>query len=152
MIHYLFRLIFIGILLLQMSAVPCRADLQWCAFHQGILKAHTEKKPVMIKFESPACHSCEQLDSVLATPAIEEKLESFVVIKMDIFDNKAPLTFKGKPYTLKSFMKSFDVRGRPSLLFLTTGGEKIASFKGVIRPKKMLRILDSVKEHIHKSS
>lgn len=120
------------------------AELPWCDFSDGLKQAKAENKPVMVLFESPACYVCDQLKATLKKPEIEQKLQGFVVTHIVGYDPNLRYEYRGTQYSIHDLAKLFGVRNRPALLFLTADGEKIALFRGGIRSKRMLEIIDKV--------
>ena len=140
------RRVLIGMLagVLCMTSV-CFANNNWFGFEYGMEKAKNDHKLVMLKFESPGCGSCADLELTFQKPDVAKRLDEFVCIRITSNDPKAKLVYKGLEMEVRDLMKLFQVHGRPALVFLTSDGDYLNTFNGSIRKKRMVEILDAMR-------
>jgi len=116
--------------------------IAWLPYSEERLAAAlAEGKPVFIDSMADWCIPCKELDKLtFSTPEVIAASREFVCLKADLTD--------GKDEAVKAFYKKFNVRGVPTLIFLTPDGTEVTEArttgfekKDVFLPK-MLRVLE----------
>lgn len=86
----------------------------------AILKAHAEKKNIMIMIESDNCRWCHKMhDTTLSDPKVEKALAGYIALKID----------RSNAQLLKSFPA---VAGVPTILFIAPNKKVLATALGYV--------------------
>lgn len=118
--------------------------VQWLEYSDSILsRASKESKPVFIDFYADWCAPCKELDErTYSTPEVAERAKQFLMLKVDLTSSDDPRS--------ELLRNKFQIRGVPTLVFLTPKGREIADLRGTgfeskeIFLDKMNRALQSI--------
>ncbi|GAB4374391.1 MAG: protein-disulfide reductase DsbD [Calditrichia bacterium] len=143
---------YVGDQLHRVSAVEgstTRGDhIQWQPFSEEQLqRAAREGKPVMIDFYADWCIPCKELDKfTFSDPEVIALSRKFVMLKVD-------LTQSGSPESQR-LKNRFQIKGVPTLVFLTPEGEELSDRRvvGFMNKEEFLPIMQSVLEKTESDS
>jgi thiol:disulfide interchange protein DsbD len=105
--------------------------VEWFPYAEDkIAEAGRSEKPVFIDFYADWCIPCKEMDrKTFSDPEVIAASKSFVMLKGD-------LTAAADPQT-KVLEQKYQIRGVPTLVFLTSDGREIAELRGAgFEPKK----------------
>ncbi|HVO83402.1 MAG TPA: thioredoxin family protein [Syntrophobacteria bacterium] len=111
-----------------------KAQVQWFDFDDGLARARSAKKPIMINFYTDWCVYCKKFDrETLQDPEVTRTLESgFVAIRLNAENDKTRLSYRGKSFSYEEFSRYFGVTAFPSIAFLNDKGELITMIPGFV--------------------
>ena len=117
----------------NLTRVATGESLAWTTnAEQALAAAAAEYRPVIVVFSMPGCPWCKRLDrEVLQDALIQERLEPFVRVKIDILEDRPSA-------------QRYGVRGVPAIRFLSSDGRLTASFDGYLPAGKMEETLSSL--------
>ncbi|HET6720642.1 MAG TPA: thioredoxin family protein, partial [Rhodocyclaceae bacterium] len=76
-------------------------------------------KPVMLDFYADWCVSCKEMERfTMSDPAIRTRLDSFLLLQVDVTNNTAEDA---------ALLKRFGLYGPPGMIFFSAGGRELAS-------------------------
>jgi thiol:disulfide interchange protein DsbD len=98
--------------------------IQWLPYSEEIKKqAVRESKPVFIDFYADWCAPCKELDKhTYSAPEVALRSKEFIMVKVDLTSEEDPET--------KKLRQQFQIKGVPTLLFLTPDGSEITELRG----------------------
>jgi thioredoxin-related protein len=132
------------------AALPALAEIQWQPLAEGLKKASSEQKPIIIDFfYGKGCPRCENLEkNVYSNPEIAKKISAdFVAVRVDLSKKLSPEeTDLGNQYDFKNdcLLIFLDRNGK---LVKDPGGKKLC-FVDYIEPEQFVKYLDMVKEKL----
>jgi thioredoxin-related protein len=99
----------------------------WLSFDEGLAKAKSEKKNMIVDFYTDWCHWCKVMDEKTFNEAnVSKKLKSrFIAVRLNAEDGSKTANYKGQEFTNIELTQAFGVRGFPSLAFIDPTGEVI---------------------------
>jgi len=108
--------------------------VQWLDFGDGLARARSTRKPIMLTFYTDWCVYCKKLDrETLQDPEVARTLESgFIAIRLDAENEKARLSYRGQSFSYAEFSRHFGVTAFPSIAFLNDKGEPITMVPGFV--------------------
>ncbi len=141
-------LVFIVFFCVLLAALPAMAEIHWYQLDEGLKKAASEHKPVIIDFfYGKGCPRCEFLQKqVYDNPAIAKKIsDDFIPVRVDLTKKLSDEeTALGNQY---------DFKNDCLLLFLDHDGKIIKGpegkrlcFADSIEPEQFMQYLDMVRE------
>lgn len=115
-------------------------EIAWQVYSEERLQAaRAAQKPVMIDFYADWCIPCKELDRFTFTdPRVIEQSKKMVMLKADLTHSQSE--------EVQALQKKYNVKGVPTLVFLSPSGEEIASARVVsyVNADKFLGVLESV--------
>ncbi|MFQ5585186.1 MAG: protein-disulfide reductase DsbD family protein, partial [Calditrichia bacterium] len=112
-------------------------EVNWLLYsEQNLARAREENKPVMIDFYADWCIPCKELDKfTFSSPEVIETSRNFFMLKAD-------LTQSGSS-EVKALMESYNIKGVPTLVFLSPRGEEIPGTRvvGFLKAEEFLQIM-----------
>lgn len=118
------------------------AGLEWGDdVDAALILSEIEGKPVMIDFTADWCVACKELDHrTFSDPAVVEVLKEFILVRVDLTDNKNPKN--------QEYYPRYEIYGLPSVTFITPSGEMLSDQKvvGFVRADRFLDTLNAVLE------
>jgi thioredoxin-related protein len=124
------------------------AEVKWFSLKEGMEKAKTEKKPMIVDFFfGKGCQRCEELEKgAYSNPAVAKKIvDEFVPIRVDLTKKLTPEEEK--------FGNQYDYKNDCLLLFLDYDGNivkdpsgKRLCFMENVEPEGFIKYLDMVKK------
>jgi len=124
----------------------------WMSFDEGLAKAASEKKNMIVDFYTDWCHWCKVMDEkTFSDEKVNKKLvEKFITVRIDAEDRAKTATYKGKTFNNIELTQAFGVRGFPSLGFIDSQGEVITVVPGYIPADTFLYLLQYIEEECYK--
>ncbi len=107
------------------TAVPAaETSIQWFPYSEAMLdRAEREGKPVFIDFYADWCVPCKEMDArTFPDPRIVAQSKYFLMLKADLTTAEDPQS--------EAWIKKFDVKGVPTLVFLRPDGKEISELRG----------------------
>ena len=128
-----------------------KAQVQWLDFDDGLARARSTKRPIMINFYTDWCVYCKKLDrETLQDPEITRTLESgFIAIRLNAENGKARLSYRGKSFSHAEFSRYFGVASFPSIAFLNDKGEPITMVPGFVPAPQFSVFLDYIRRECY---
>lgn len=128
-------------------------ELKWFNYSQGLTKSKVENTPILIYFYSDNCGYCRKLET--ETFVNEEVMEImnkyFALIKVNSNSSNIVLE-NGKEISESALSREvYQVRGYPTVWFLSENKDRIASLPGFVEPAIFKNILENVLEYIEGS-
>lgn len=118
--------------------------VQWYGFNEGLQKAQTEKKCMVIDFYTSWCVWCKTMDEKTFS---EKKVsaflkEKYICIRINAEDKNEKIEFQDKTFTPVEFTAAFGITGFPSLAFLDKEQKPITIIPGFVPADAFLKILE----------
>jgi thioredoxin-related protein len=144
-------------------------DVDWLRFDEGIVAARESNKQIMVDVYTNWCHWCKKLDQyTYSDRQVREVLaRSYVSVKLK-GDSDRRLKVKGQPAvedgkTLLQFVPTdtagiterdlsrtkLQVRGYPTILFLSPDGKVITSFASYVEAEAFHNLLNFIKDDLY---
>ncbi len=95
-------------------------------------------KPVVVDFGKKSCTACTELDEItFPDPRVQEHLQKFTFIKIDLTDNTD---------ADKALLKKYELFGTPNIIFFDTDNNYLAekSLTGFVPPEDFAKHLESI--------
>ena len=129
-----------------------KAQVQWLDFDNGLAKARSTKKPVMINFYTDWCVYCKKLDrETLQDPEVVRTLESgFIAIRLNAENGRARLSYRGNSFSHAEFSRYFGVTAFPSIAFLSDKGEPITMLPGFVPAPQFSVFLNYIRQECYR--
>ncbi len=107
------------------GAAQTSEKIQWFPYSEAMLqKAASEGKPVMIDFYADWCIPCKELDKfTFSQPEVIELSRDMIMLKVDLTKGNSP--------EAKALKKKYNIRGVPTLVFLTPEGRELSDLRVV---------------------
>lgn len=124
-------------------------DLNWLTYNEGLVKSMIENKPTLIYFYSDQCGWCRRLEEEsFSDPDIQSMMSSyFSIIKINSNSSKTILDENDNQISERELSERiFQVRGNPTIWFLDSGNERIASLPGYIPAELLTQVLVYIKD------
>lgn len=124
----------------------------WISFNEGLAKAKTEKKNMIVDFYTDWCHWCKVMDEkTFQQEKVNKKLvERFITVRINAEDKSKTATYKGRTFSNPELTTAFGVKGYPSLAFIDPKGEVITLVPGYIPAETFLYFLDYIDKECYK--
>jgi thioredoxin-related protein len=128
-----------------------KSQIQWLDFNDGLARARSARKPIMINFYTDWCVYCKKLDrETLQDPEIAKTLESgFIAIRLDADNGSARLSYRGKSFSYAEFSRYFGVTAFPSIAFLNDEGEPITMIPGFVPASQFSVFLNYIRRECY---
>jgi thioredoxin-related protein len=127
--------------------IPGESKLIWYAFDEGMEKARTENKQVLIDVYTEWCGWCKTMD---AKTYSNEKIinylnEKYILIKLNP-ETDGEITYRGSKVPASDFARSLGVSGYPSTVFFESNARMITLLPGYVSAEDFLPILEYIAE------
>jgi len=138
----LFVLIAVLFITVQISADK---PLKWYSFNEGMAKAKSEHKLLLVDFYTDWCGWCKKMDAVTYEDKAVKKLlnDKFIVAKLNP-EKQGTVTYNGKNVSNGQFAKAAQVTGYPTTGFFKNDSVFIGKVSGYFGPKQFIKILHGV--------
>jgi thiol:disulfide interchange protein len=114
--------------------IPWTSDM-----NDGLARAKSESKPVMIDFVADWCGPCKSMDaSTFSDAAVVQKSQAFIPVRIDI-DKQKEIAAK-----YNGLARAYGGPGIPNILFLSRNGTKLRQIIGFKTARELLSEMDSV--------
>ncbi len=105
-------------------------------------RAAPGQKPLLVLFEEPRCHACDQLHSEpLDDPDNRRLLEHFEIRQLDARSDTPLITPQGKKTTARDWARELGVHFFPTLLFFDEQGREVFRIDSVVRLYRLRGVL-----------
>ncbi|MBN2395753.1 MAG: thioredoxin fold domain-containing protein [Candidatus Atribacteria bacterium] len=124
----------------------------WLSYDQAITKSKVENIPTLIYFYSDQCGWCRKLENETLD---DEKVKAIMVknfstVKINSNSSKTVIE-NGKKITEKQLSEQvYQVKGTPTIWFLTSDNKRIASLPGYVKPDMLINVLNYIKDGSYK--
>ncbi|MFO7644409.1 MAG: thioredoxin family protein [Desulfosarcina sp.] len=114
--------------------------IQWLSYAEGRQRGEAEKKKLFLFFDSERCRYCLQMER-----------ETFSNSAVIAFVNRNFIPIRVNSDKEQKTALKYQVRGLPSIWFISETGERIANRPGYIAADEMLNILRYIESDSHLS-
>lgn len=136
------------------SATEEEAGLQWLPYSQALVKSKVENIPTLIYFYSDHCGWCRKLENeTFSNQEIRQTMnQSFSLVKVNSDSSEVVMKNEnGEKVTEKQLSDQvYQVRGNPTVWFLSEDNQRIASLPGFIEADVFKNILSYIKDSFYK--
>jgi thioredoxin-related protein len=125
--------------------------IQWLDFDDGLARALTARKPIMITFYTDWCVYCKKLDrETLQDPKVTAILDGgFIAIRLNAENETGRLSYRGKSFSHAEFSRHFGVTAFPSIAFLNNKGDPITVVPGFIPAPQFSAFLNYIRQECY---
>lgn len=158
--HLIFLLLLLILSMLSCSSGAEKSDreeeagLQWLPYSQALVKSKVESIPTLIYFYSDHCGWCRKLENETFNNQEITKMmnQSFSLVKVNSDSSEAVMKNEnGEEVTERALSsKIYQVRGNPTVWFLSEDNQRIASLPGFIEVDVFKHILSYIKDGHYK--
>ena len=100
---------------------------------EGFRQARSLNKPILMDFFAEWCPGCHELDEkTWPDPAVQEELDRFVLVKLDLTKNDS---------RTQAYHKKYKIIGMPTVIFFDPQGNELGRFEGYRPPEQAVQIL-----------
>lgn len=126
--------------------------LNWQPYDQALIKSEVENIPTIIYFYSDDCGWCRKLEEeTFGNKEVIELLnKGFAMVKVNGNSNETVLVGEEKMTESRLSTEVFQVRGFPTIWFLSSNNDRIANLPGYVPTDMFLPILVYVRDGIYK--
>lgn len=150
----------IGIFFLT-AVASLQAQPSSYSFSEGLAKAKSSDKKVLVEIFYPTDSWSEKMDEVYKNETVKSFVESnFIFIKLDA-SSDGKITYQGKEHKLKDLTNELGATGYPTHVFLESNGnlikfkyngETVSAFAGYLDVKDFLNMLKYFLESKYKDT
>ncbi|HYA03752.1 MAG TPA: thioredoxin fold domain-containing protein [Syntrophobacteria bacterium] len=128
-----------------------KAQIQWLDFDDGLARARTTRKPIMINFYTDWCVYCKKFErETLRNPQVVEMLEGgFIAVRLNAENETGRLSYRGKSFSHAEFSRYFGVTAFPSIAFLNNKGEPITVVPGFVPAPQFSAFLNYIRQECY---
>lgn len=128
-------------------SVSAQEVIKWHKFEEGLSKAQTENKFLLVDFYTDWCGWCKKMDANTYTNENVIKLinDNFVAVKMNP-EKDNPVNYQDMNYEAAQFAQAAGVTGYPATGFFESDSDFIATVPGYLEPEKMIELLNFISE------
>ncbi|MCU7921135.1 MAG: thioredoxin fold domain-containing protein [Candidatus Thiodiazotropha sp. (ex Dulcina madagascariensis)] len=103
------------------------------------------QRPLLVYFEQGNCHACDVLHGQpLRDPAINELLQAFDNVQLDIRDQTPVITPSGDKSNARQWAKALGLFYTPSLIFFDEQGKEIIRVDSVVRFYRLRKVINYI--------
>jgi thioredoxin-related protein len=122
--------------------------VRWTDFGQGIARARSEDKLLLVTFVTNWCGYCSKMDrTTWKHPGVVERLGDVVAVRVDAEESSERNGHSGT-----RLAGQYGVQGFPTILLLDGGGQVIARTSGYQEPRQLLGWLDNAFRGVGRSA
>ncbi len=108
-------------------------------------RASDGQKPLIVLFEQPRCHACDQLHSApLLNGGSQKLLENFEVRQLNAWSNKPLITPQGEMMTVRQWADKLNIHYLPTMVFFDRKGREIDRIDSVIKLYRLRNMMEYV--------
>jgi thioredoxin-related protein len=120
----------------------------WLSYDEGLAKAKSENKPILIDFTASWCGWCKRMDKeTFSDPQVIQYITQNVVpVKVwgDDTTRAGMVTYEGERMTQKALSSTYGVRGFPTFWFLDPAAGKIGPAPGYKNKDSFMPLVEYV--------
>ncbi len=123
-----------------------RQSASWQTFESARESLQEDPERVLFLFaEADWCAICKRMRrEVFTDHVVKERLQAdFALVSLDV-DSREEIEFFGKALAKRKLAYQLDVRGTPTLIFLSGDGDLLAMGAGFVEPARMALLLEWV--------
>lgn len=132
------------------------AKINWLTYDEGVAKAKSENKPILVDFTASWCGWCKRMDKeTFSDPQVIQYIEEKMVpIKVwgDDTTRAGMVTYDGERMTQKALSGTFGVRGFPTFWFLDPAAGKIGPAPGYKNKDAFMPLVEYVAGNHYKTT
>ena len=108
-------------------------ELTWIGFNEGIKRAASENKLILVDVYTDWCHWCKEMDKNVYTndSIIELISKNYIPVKLNA-ESDDVIVFKDESITKRQWSANMGVTGYPTTIFLGSDGEPITLLPGYV--------------------
>ncbi len=131
------------------SSNTANEKLSWLSFNDGMKKAVSEKKILIVDFYTEWCGWCKKMDSETYTDddVINYLKKNYVLVKLNP-EKDGAVQFQGKKYEAAEFAGAAGVKGYPAIGFFTHDQEFITLVPGYKNATDFLELIKLVDNRV----
>lgn len=147
------NMFFVLLVFVLIFRIGLTAGQSWFGYNEGIEHLKDSDKHLIIDFYADWCHWCKVMEKeTFSDPDVEKYLfENFIPIRLNAENTTETISFHGQQMTPRQLTSAFQIRGFPSLAFLTPDMEIITVIPGYIKKDMFLNILRYMEHECYKS-
>lgn len=105
---------------------------------QALIDAKQQNRPILIDFGAEWCAACKELEhKTFSNDEIKTILADYMLIRIDCTDSKSQ--------RVRDIQERFDVKGLPTVIYLSPAGEEVARFVSFLPPAQFKRFMESAR-------
>ncbi len=140
------KIIFLSAVL-SLAMRPGESKLLWYSFDEGMEKAKSEKKQILIDVYTEWCGWCKTMD---AKTYADEKIvnylnQKYILIKLNP-ETDGQITYRGNKIAAADFTRGMGVNGYPATAFFEPNAQMITMIPGYVAADEFLPILQYIGE------
>lgn len=127
---------------LTSSASSGEGVVTWVAFNEGMTKAQSENKKILLDVYTDWCSWCKKMDSEVYTDASVAQIlnEKFVAIKLNAEANSS-IQYDNTTYSNADFSQALGITGYPATVFFGSDTKPITLLPGYVDAQRFATIL-----------
>lgn len=131
----------------EKSLLPDK-QIKWLSYEQALIKSQIENIPTMLYFYSEDCTWCRKMESeTFANQEVQKVMyNDFALAKINGNSNQKVIVEGEKITERQLSTEIFQVRGFPTIWFLSSDNTKIASLPGFVTTEIFLDILTYIRD------
>jgi thioredoxin-related protein len=132
---------------LGLTSFSSETDLSWYKFDDGMQKAKTENKQILIDVFTDWCGWCKTMDAKTYTDTriVDYLNEKYVLIKLNP-ETDGSISYRGNSVAAADFVRGMGVTGYPATAFFESDGRMITMVPGYMPADDFLPILRYIGE------
>ena len=147
MISNKLQFLVLAVFLIITFNISAQDAIKWHKFDEGLNKAQTENKFLLVDFYTDWCGWCKKMDANTYTDksVIDLINKNFIAVKMNP-EKDGAVNFQDKNYPAANFAQAAGVTGYPATGFFESDSDFIATVPGYMEPDKMIELLNFITE------
>ncbi len=120
-------------------------ELAWIGFDEGMKRASSENKLILVDVFTDWCHWCKEMDkNVYSNDTIIELISKYYIpVKLNA-ESDDVIVFNGKSITKRQWTANMGVTGYPTTIFLGSDGKPITLLPGYVEAPLFTDVLQYV--------
>jgi len=125
---------------------------RWYSYEDGLIKARSDKKRLMLVFYTTWCKWCKKLESETLTDKEVSKLLSsdFIAVRIDA-ESADRVVHEMRQMAMFELADAYGVQSFPTIWFLEPDGSRAKELKGYLGPKDFMDYLVYIRDGEYKN-